>query len=97
MPAVRIRLDHPGIAEVLNSAEVAAAIAGLAASVAANARSDGAVARNGVPVEVSTYTTDRSAASVALAHPAGLAIEAKHGSLIRAAGAAGLEVHGHAD
>lgn len=90
----RIRLDHAGIAEMLKSGPVAAAVADIAEAVAAEARSDAAVARHGVPVKVNHYTTDRAASSVTLAHPAGLGIEAKHGTLTRAAGAAGLEVTG---
>jgi hypothetical protein len=75
-------LKDPGIASVIN---------GLAQSVAVNARyttSDGET----LPVVVDQYTTDRRAASVTIAHPAGLAVQAKHGVLTRAASAAGLEV-----
>ena len=47
-----------------------------------------------LPVEVSSYTTDRARATVWLAHPSGVAIQAKHGLLSRAASAVGLEVKG---
>lgn len=43
-------------------------------------------------VVVSSATTDRAKAFVTIAHPAGLAMEAKHGTLRRAAAACGLEV-----
>lgn len=89
---MKLRLDHRGMEEVLKSVEVAAEVEALADEVAANAREDDAVVRNEVEVRVSTYETDRAAAAVTLADPAGLPIEAKHGSLTRAATAAGLEV-----
>jgi hypothetical protein len=48
-----------------------------------------------LPVRVQTETTkDRASASVILAHPAGIAVQAKHGALTRAASAVGLEVSG---
>lgn len=89
-----IKLDHTGMAQVLKSAEVAAKVAALAEGVAAEVRNAEPVARNDVPVKVDRYVTDRAAASVTLAHPAGLPIEGKHGVLARAAGGKGLEVRG---
>lgn len=48
-----------------------------------------------LPVEVYPSRDDDSAgAAVVLAHPAGLAVQAKHGSLTKAASALGLEVQG---
>lgn len=47
-----------------------------------------------MPVRVDYYKSDRSRATVWLAHPSGLAVQAKHGSLSKAASAAGLEVKG---
>lgn len=44
-------------------------------------------------VTVREYTTDRAACAVSIAHPAGAAIEAKHGSLTKAASAAGFTVN----
>jgi hypothetical protein len=89
---VRIRLDSGGIAEVLKSAKVASAVGSLAEGVAAAVRADAAVQRNALPVEVDRYTTDRAAAAVTITHPAGLPVEAKHGSLTRAAAGRGLDV-----
>lgn len=45
-------------------------------------------------VEITTrsYTTDRAAVAVAIDGAAGMAIEAKHSPLMRAAAAAGLEI-----
>lgn len=92
MARARIRLDHPGMAEMLRSGEVADAVSGLAESVAGHARADAAITRHGADVVVADYTTDRAATSVTIAHAAGIGIEAKHGPLTRAAGAAGLQV-----
>jgi hypothetical protein len=43
-------------------------------------------------VIVDDYTTDRAASAVTIAPPAGLPLQAKYGSLTKAAGSAGLEV-----
>jgi hypothetical protein len=90
--APKLKLDSPGILEVLQSAQVAAVVEGLAETIAGSIDE---TARNGDPVRVLTegYTTDRAAAAVILAHPAGLGKEAKHGTLTRAAASAGLEVN----
>lgn len=45
-----------------------------------------------LPVKVSVVTTDRAHAIVMLAHPAGIAVQAKHGALTKAASEAGLHV-----
>lgn len=89
--ARKLRLDHPGIAEMLRSAEVAGVIDSAASAVASGVSE---TSRNGtsIPVVVDSYTTDRAAAGVTMAHVAGLGIEAKRGSLARATAAAGLEV-----
>jgi hypothetical protein len=48
-----------------------------------------------LPVEVyQSDDADTAASAVVLAHPAGLAVQAKHGSLTKAASALGLEVQG---
>lgn len=90
----RVKLDHAGIAEILKSSEVAAEMSTLAEAVASNVREDASIQRHGLEatVKVDLYTTDRAASSVTIAHPAGLGIQAKHGSLSRAAGAEGLDV-----
>lgn len=94
MARSRVVLDHAGIGAVLKSAEVREAVGGLAADVHSNVRSHPAVVRNGVAdsVRLESYTTDRAAFAVVIAHAAGLPIQAKHGALTQAAGAAGLEV-----
>jgi hypothetical protein len=88
----KIRLDRAGMRAMLSSGEVSAAVEGLAHSVAAIAAGEPAHSDGPIPVEVDTHTTDRAAASVRLAHPAGLSKEAKYGILTRAAASAGLDV-----
>lgn len=92
--AVNFRLDRSGIAELLKSPEVAAPLKSLGERVAGNVRAQGLTTGDGsaLPVEVSSYTTDRAAVSVTITHAAGVAMQAKHGALTKAAAAAGLEV-----
>jgi hypothetical protein len=83
------RLDRDGIARWLKSAEATKGVNRTAAKVSAEAR-----ALTDLPITVRSYTTDRAAAAVTIAHPAGMAEQAKHGTLTRAAGTAGLQVRG---
>lgn len=94
MTASKVRLDSAGVAAVLKSAAVAATVTAAAEQVAGQVRSQGVTVAHGedLPVVVNSYVTDRAAASVTLAHPAGLAVQAKHGALTAAAAAVGLEV-----
>jgi hypothetical protein len=87
----QFRLDRAGIREILTSQPVRDMVDSASAQVAANLR---ASLRPDIAetVQVSSYTSDRAAASVAICHPAGKAMQAKHGSLTRAATAVGLEV-----
>lgn len=91
-----VRLDRRGVGSVLKSDAVGRAIDALAEDVADNVRSQGLTVSDGsdLPVTVTPHTTDRRAASVALAHPAGIAMQAKYGALTKAASDAGLEVKG---
>ncbi len=89
-----VKLDHRGISQLLKSLEMREAVHSAAENAAAALRSDPSVVRNGVAVTVEDYTTDRAACSVSIAHPAGVAIQAKHGSVTKAARAAGLQVKG---
>lgn len=81
-------LDRAGIREILKSDAVAVVIDGYAEQVGKATQS----AVPDLPVVVESYTTDRTAAKVTVADPAGLAEQAKHGVLTRPAAAAGLEV-----
>lgn len=91
MAGMKIRLDRGGMRAMLQSDEVAAAVSDVADGVMANVDLPPQHAHR-VDVEVDTYTTDRAAAAVTLAHAGGLGIEAKYGVLARAASAAGLQV-----
>ncbi len=98
--ASNIKLNRAGIAALAKSAEVRGMVDSAAEAVAANVRSlgigvgdrDGGPREAPLPVKTRSFTTDRAAASVILAHPAGIAVQAKHGALTKAASAAGLEV-----
>ena len=81
---VKFERDSKGIREMLLS--MGPQVEAVARQIAAN------VNEPDYPVEVRTYTTDRAAAAVSIAHPAGQRIQAKRGSLTRAAAAAGYEV-----
>ena len=102
MARSRIRLDRRGIAALLKSSPVAAATKAAAEAVAENVRAqgirvgdrDGGQSERELPVTVTMVTTDRAHANVTIAHPAGAAVQAKHGALTKAAAQAGLEVTG---
>lgn len=94
---VKLRLDSKGIAAALRQSGVVSAIAEAGAAVKGNVNSP--IAHDG-PVEVRLGSrtaaggrlSARPAATVTLAHPAGLGFEGRNGTLARAASAAGLEV-----
>lgn len=85
----RFTRDPDGIAKILKSPEVAAAIGELGDEVARNAQSR---AGAGSIVDVNRYVTDRAAASVLLLGTNSAARQAKEGILTSAAAEAGLEV-----
>lgn len=86
--ANKITLNHKGIEEILK-VQMRKPIDELAGRIAA--RVDvGSV--TDAPVQVRSYTTDRAACVITIAHPAGQAMEAKHGTLRKAAAAEGFEV-----
>lgn len=97
-----ISLDSRGISELLKSAGVRAATERAAEAVADAVRSqnisvgdrDGGPHERELPVTVTVTTTDRAHANVTIAHPAGQAVQAKHGALTKAAAQAGLDVRG---
>lgn len=53
---------------------------------------DGGARERDLPVSVDSQVTDRARSTVTITHPAGLAVQAKHGALTKAAAQAGLEV-----
>lgn len=91
-----IGLYPAGMAEMLKSPKVAAAVHAAAEATAANVRADPNMIRHEIQDEVSVddYVTDRAATSVTITHPAGIGMEGKHGVLTKAARATGLEVNG---
>ena len=88
-----IKLNKAGLQSVLTN-EMAGPVAGAGAAVAA-AVNVGTVTDAEVVVSVGVTTSmriNRARALVTIAHPAGLAIQAKHGALTKAAASAGLRV-----
>ena len=85
--ASTIKLNHAEIERILKE-DMRKPIDELAAQIAAKVDT-GSVA---APVTVLSVTTDRAVAIVAIAHPAGNAIQAKYGALTKAAAACGYEV-----
>jgi hypothetical protein len=97
MAAPKIRLDSAGIAEVLRRPAVANLVDDMASAVSANVGTPTASGRP-LPVHRRSRTASggrlsaRPAVDVTIADPAGLAVEAKRGYLVKAAASAGLEV-----
>ena len=99
MMASNIVLNHAGIAKVLKE-NMRGLVQATAEQIADNVRAqgitvgdvDGGASEYDLPVTVRSYTTDRAVSAVVIAHPAGLAVEAKHGSLTKAAASVGLQV-----
>ena len=95
-----VKLDGDGIEAILKSGGMKALVDATAEKVAENVRAmnigvgdrDGGPREVPLPVKVKTTTTDRAHAEVILAHPAGIAVQAKRGALTKAASQAGLEV-----
>lgn len=85
--ASKFKLDKEGVRQILNSPEAQAACMELAEQVAGNVS-----VKDGVPVVVRPYNSDRAGAQVIIAHPGGLAMQAKRGALSRAAASVGLSV-----
>jgi hypothetical protein len=94
MAGVKIRLDRDGIAEMLRSAPVEAAVLAKAEMVQRLTAAARTVAKRDAPVWVGAHETDRAAATVTIAHAGGMAMEAKHGPLTKAARAVGLDIAG---
>ncbi|HBJ72825.1 MAG TPA: hypothetical protein DDY88_03750 [Actinobacteria bacterium] len=87
--ASNFKMDYSGVAELLKSKQLVVAVHKAAEAIAANV-DKGSVTE--AEVIVTDYITDRAHSVVVIAHPAGLAMEAKHGTLRKAAAAAGFEI-----
>jgi hypothetical protein len=98
VPAIdRVTVDYDGVREILLSPELHDAVHELAEQVAAHARARGLRLRDHAPVPIEVFDDPghtRVGVTVAVQHPAGAGMEARHGLLTRAAHAAGLEVIG---
>lgn len=97
--SVRVQLNPAGIAEALKSEPIKKAVEDAANAIAEGIAAQGLVAESGVDggspdivgvVEIEV--TDTAHATVTIQHPAGLAMQARHGVLTKAAASAGLEV-----
>jgi type III secretory pathway component EscU len=99
MARTKIKMDHRGIESLLKSSQIADAVSEATEAVADNARAqsidvEGIPGDIALPVTTQMVTTDRAHGIVAIAHPSGEAVQAKHGTLTKAAAEAGLEVRG---
>jgi hypothetical protein len=96
----KVRLDSKGIQAIAKSAFMQNAVKLKTEQVAIKVRGmgirvggfKGDVGEIDLPVETDLHITDRAHGTVTLAHPAGEAVQAKHGALTKAAAQAGLEV-----
>lgn len=96
----RVRLDSRGIEAILKSFPMRAVVKAATEAVADNVRAqnirvgdrDGGPHERELPVSTSLVTTDRAHGIVTITHPAGQAVQAKHGALTKAAAQAGLDV-----
>lgn len=89
---VKIKFNKVGLEEVLRSGAMAAAVKAAADGVASRVEPvdvDGIPGKYAIPVKVTEDVTsnmhmNRARATVWLAHPAGMNVQAKHGSLTKA-------------
>ncbi|MGW1998560.1 hypothetical protein [Embleya sp. NPDC001921] len=88
-PSWEFRLDYAGIREILRGDDVRRLVDGVADEIATRVR---ASVPADAPVEVRRYTTDRGAATVAIADARAMGWQARDGVLTRAAAGVGLEV-----
>lgn len=84
-----LRLDHAGIAEILKSGPMQAAVTAQAQAIAGQVQTS---IDPDAEVVVDEYTTDRAAASVTIKDARGLIWQARDGVLTRSAASTGLEV-----
>lgn len=95
-----VRLDHAGMAALAKSADMQKLCREAADRIAGHLRAegirvgdrDGGPRETELPITVTDSVTDRAHATVAITHPSGVAVQAKHGALTRAASAEGLRV-----
>jgi hypothetical protein len=90
---IQTLLNQPGVRAATQKATEAVADGVRAMGISVGDRDGGARERE-LPVTTKLVTTDRPHGLVTLAHPAGMAVQAKHGALTKAAAQAGLDVRG---
>lgn len=83
------RLDYAGVREILKGDDFRREVDRVAEGIAAYARVH---LPPDAPVEVRRYTTDRGAATVAIADPRAMGWQARDGVLTRGAASMGVEV-----
>lgn len=88
MRGFSLRLDHSGIGEILKSREMGEVVGDAGEDIRSRVA---AAVPAGIDVTVQRYVTDRQAASVAIEHPRGIALQARHGVLTRAATSIGAD------
>ncbi|MGJ3228917.1 hypothetical protein ACQEUV_26710 [Micromonospora aurantiaca (nom. illeg.)] len=86
---IEVEVDFAGIGEIARGDDVRQMVNQATEQIASRVR---ALVGDDVPVTVSEYTTDREAASITIADRRGIALQAKHGVLTRAAGSVGADV-----
>lgn len=103
MARVKVHIRNAGLQEIKRSAQVREVHRLAVEAVADNVRNQGIKVgdRNGGPDEIPlpvavrlTADVNGAKGAVILDHPAGKAVQAKHGSLTKAAAQAGLHVRG---
>jgi hypothetical protein len=102
MAGVRVGRFHPnpiGINALTKTSDMADGVDATSEVVAENVRRQGIYVEHepgdiALPVEVDAYDAAASTGGVRIAHPAGEAVQAKHGALTKAAAEAGLQVKG---
>jgi len=92
VPQPSIELDHRGIAEILNSPEVANAVHETAVAIATDVGARLPADADAADVAVDDYRTDRAASSVTIRDTRGRIWQVRDGILTRAAASQGLEV-----
>ena len=104
MTRVQVRLDHAGIRQVLRSGPMRAMVNAAGEQAAQAVRAQGRMARSGAQASGPDISGDvmvrpavggydgRPVAIVTVAHPAALAMQARHGTITRAIRAMGAGV-----
>lgn len=100
MARIKVTLNRKQLAARLKDDDIRRAVRAVAEQVKDNVEAQGIKVgdrddgkhEHDLPVTINSQTTDRAREVVVLPHAAGLAVEAKHGVLVKAASAAGLKV-----